>query len=148
MAGAHLSKGFFTLIKTIGESKSKQEEDKIIRREVTLLKDQMAKKPKGGMGKKSLTKETKETLVRMIYIEMLGHDASFGYITAVELCASEVLLQKRVGYLACGLMLSEDHQFRFMLCNQLQRDLQSPNFLRVCTGLIAVCKLVTKDLIQ
>ena len=30
MSGAHLSKDFFALVKAIGESKSKQEEDRII----------------------------------------------------------------------------------------------------------------------
>jgi len=32
---------------------------------------------------------------------MLGQDASFAYIKAVELCASTNIAQKRVGYLAC-----------------------------------------------
>jgi len=34
MSGMHLSKEFFELLKAIGESKSKQEEDRIIAREV------------------------------------------------------------------------------------------------------------------
>lgn len=38
---------------------------------------------------------------RAIYIEMLGQDASFAYIRAVELCASTNIFQKRVGFLAC-----------------------------------------------
>jgi len=42
----------------------------------------------------------KELVVRMIYVEMLGQDASFAYIKAVELCASTSISQKRVGYLA------------------------------------------------
>ena len=42
----------------------------------------------------------KELVVRMIYVEMLGQDASFAYIKAVELCAATSISQKRVGYLA------------------------------------------------
>lgn len=34
MSGSHLSKDFFELVKAIGESKSKQEEDRIIMNEV------------------------------------------------------------------------------------------------------------------
>jgi len=45
-------------------------------------------------------KKMKELVVRMIYVEMLGQDASFAYIKAVELCASTSISQKRVGYLA------------------------------------------------
>lgn len=37
--------------------------------------------------------------MRLIYVEMLGHDASFGYMKAVEMAASTNLLHKRVGAL-------------------------------------------------
>lgn len=49
--------------------------------------------PESGSSKKKL----KEMLIRLVYVEMLGHDGSFGYIKAVELCASTNLIQKRVG---------------------------------------------------
>jgi AP-4 complex subunit epsilon-1 len=45
-------------------------------------------------------KKLKELIVRAMYVEMLGQDASFAYIKAVELCASTNLIQKKVGYLA------------------------------------------------
>ena len=67
--------------------------------------------------------QMKEFLVRLMYVEMLGHDASFGYIKAIELTASQNLAQKKTGYLCCALTLSPEHEFRFMLVNQLQRDL-------------------------
>ena len=41
MSGSHLSKEFFDLVKSIGESRSKQEEDKIIFNEILVLNDKM-----------------------------------------------------------------------------------------------------------
>lgn len=36
-------------------------------------------------------------MVRLIYCEMLGYDASFGYIHAIKLAQQGNLLEKRVG---------------------------------------------------
>ncbi len=69
-------------------------------------------------------KKMKELVIRAIYVEMLGQDASYSYIRAVELCASTSISQKKVGYLAASLCLSPDHEFRFMLVNQIQRDMK------------------------
>ena len=52
--------------------------------------------PQTGISKKKM----KELVIRSIYVEMLGQDASFAYIKAVELCASTSIMQKRAGYLA------------------------------------------------
>ena len=76
-AGAHLSREFFDLVKTIGESKSKQEEDRICSAEILRLKASSS----AALGK---GRALKEYLIRLIYVEMLGHDASFGYMKAVE----------------------------------------------------------------
>ena len=39
----------------------------------------------------------REYLVRLIYCEMLGHDASIGYIEAIKFAQQSNLLYKRVG---------------------------------------------------
>jgi AP-4 complex subunit epsilon-1 len=149
MSGSHLSKDFFELVKSIGESKSKQEEDRIIIQEVSQLKRKMSELSAASNSNSAQAnkKKLKEFLIRLMYVEMLGHDASFGYIKAVEMTAATNLIQKRVGYLTCSLTLSPTHEFRFMIINQLQRDLQSPNHLEVCSALMAVCKLVTVEMI-
>jgi len=140
MSGSHLSKDFFDLVKAIGESKSKQQEDSIIVEEVANLKKRMIE---ANVSKKKM----KEFLIRLVYVEMLGHDASFGYIKAIELAASKNLVQKRVGYLCSGLCLSPSHEFRFMLVNQLQQDMASANFLEVAGALTACMRLATCDMI-
>uniref|UniRef100_A0A7S3HNE1 AP-4 complex subunit epsilon-1 C-terminal domain-containing protein n=2 Tax=Spumella elongata TaxID=89044 RepID=A0A7S3HNE1_9STRA len=134
------TRDFFELVKAIGESKSKQEEDRIIADEVTYLKKVC---PQPSKDKKKM----KELVVRMIYVEMLGQDASFAYIKAVELCASTSISQKRVGYLAAALCLSPQHEFRFMLVNQIQRDMNSNNVLEISAALAAVNKIVTEDMV-
>eukprot|EP00578_Thalassiosira_sp_NH16_P006527 CAMPEP_0181104594 /NCGR_PEP_ID=MMETSP1071-20121207/15517_1 /TAXON_ID=35127 /ORGANISM="Thalassiosira sp., Strain NH16" /LENGTH=1073 /DNA_ID=CAMNT_0023187815 /DNA_START=42 /DNA_END=3264 /DNA_ORIENTATION=- len=171
MSGMHLSREFFELIKAIGESKSKQEEDRIIAREVVALKKKLESGGAGGGGGPSLgmipgspipgssgaahgnilntnKKKAREFLVRVLYVEMLGHDGSFGYIKAVELAASQSIIHKRTGYLVCSCCLSPEHEFRFMLINQMQRDLNSSNLLESCGALLAVTSLITPDLVS
>jgi len=161
-SGSNLSQEFFELLKAIGESKSKQEEDRIIQREVLTLKKKLetpnssssSKTSKRGLSAASLPgrgsgnsllqskKKSKEFLVRLLYVEMLGHDGNFGYIKAVELAASSLITHKRVGYLVCSACLPPEHEFRFMLVNQMQRDLNSSHVLESCAALLAVTKII------
>jgi len=76
--GSHLSKELLELVKSIGESRSKQEEDKIITHETQHLKRKFNEK-------NISERKMKELLIRALYVEMLGHDASFSYIHAVNL---------------------------------------------------------------
>lgn len=47
----------------------------------------------------------KECMVRLIYCEMLGYDASFGYIHAIKLAQQGNLLEKRVGMYVCKIFI-------------------------------------------
>ena len=42
-------------------------------------------------------KQMREYLVRLIYCEMLGHDASIGYVEAIKFAQQPNILDKRVG---------------------------------------------------
>jgi AP-4 complex subunit epsilon-1 len=152
--GMHLSKEFFEVLKAIGESKSKQEEDRIMQREIALLKQKMeapapSRTAAGAVEHLlvSTKKRAGEFLVRLLYVEMLGHDASFGYIKALELAASSSASLKKTGYLLCSACLSPQHDFRFMLVNQMQRDLSSSSVVDNCAALIAVTNLITPEMV-
>mmetsp|Transcript_55129 Transcript_55129/g.129064 ORF Transcript_55129/g.129064 Transcript_55129/m.129064 type:complete len:1085 (+) Transcript_55129:145-3399(+) len=140
MSGGHLSKEFFELVKSIGESRSKQEEDKIILQEIAVLKQNLSVP-------NITAKKMKEYMVRAIYVEMLGHDASFAYIHAVKLAHEKNLLAKRIGYLTCNLFLHKDHELMLLLINTMQRDLNSINHLEVCAALTSVTRLVNLEMI-
>ena len=76
----------------IGECKSKAEEDRIISQELELLKQRLSD-PK-------LDKTRgKEYMIRLIYCEMLGHDASFAYVKALQFASDPNIHTKKV---TCG----------------------------------------------
>ncbi len=79
----------------------------------------------------------------MVYVEMLGHDASFGHIHAVKLTCASKLVDKRVGYVSCSLCSHTDHELMLLLVGGLQTDLQSQNQLEVYLRIIA-CNVVYK----
>ena len=92
------SKGFQSLIRQIGEAKTKHEEDRIIKKEAVLLKERV--------GSRDITpRQMREYLVRLIYCEMLGLDCSWGYIHAVKFTQQGNTMDKRIGYLAVSLFL-------------------------------------------
>ena len=136
--GAHLSKDFFELVKGIGESKSKQEEDRIILKEIETLKVKMAE---SGVSKKKM----KEFLVRLVYCEMLGHEAGFGYIHAVKLAHEGALIEKKVGYMTVTACLHPEHELMILLVNTMRRDMTSSNILEVGSALTAATKLVSEE---
>ncbi|XWS62283.1 hypothetical protein CRYUN_Cryun07bG0196900 [Craigia yunnanensis] len=138
--GFYHSKQFLDLVKSIGETRSKAEEDRIVLNEIETLKRCISEPdiPKRKM---------KEYIIRLVYVEMLGHDASFGYIHAVKMTHDDNLLVKRTGYLAVTLFLNEDHDLIILIVNTIQKDLKSDNYLVVCAALNAVCKLINEETI-
>ncbi|KAJ3708610.1 hypothetical protein LUZ61_012315 [Rhynchospora tenuis] len=134
------SKEFLDLVKSIGEARSKSEEDRIILRELETLRRRLSDPdiPRRKM---------KEYLLRLAYAEMLGHDASFGYIHAVKMAHDDNIMLKRTGYLTVALFLDEGHDLIILIVNTIQKDLRSDNYLVVCAALVAVCKLINEETI-
>ena len=132
------SREFLDLVKAVGECTSKADEDRIVRAERERLRAILvsAKTPPP-------RKVMKEVMMRLVYVEMLGHEASFGYIHAVKLCCDTNPMLKRVGYLATSLFLTEGHELLMLIVNTLQRDLAAgdndPGV--ACAALSALCSL-------
>ena len=63
----------------------------------------------------------KEVMLRLMYLEMLGHDASFGHIHAVKACVESDIAIKRAGYLATTSFLNEDHDLIILIVNTVQQ---------------------------
>ena len=136
-----MSKELSQLISEIGECRSKQQEDKIMIKEKEILKE-LISKPNATL------RQRKEYLIRAIYLEMLGHDASFSYLYAVNLTQDKNVMNKRVGYLACSLLLDSESEFYILLVASLQKDLQSDNWLEVGMALGAIAHFSNSLIIQ
>lgn len=136
---------FQLLIRHIGEARTKYEEDKIVEREVSFLKQNLT-------APSVPIRERMELIIRMIYVEMLGkfvylfvcffvyqlvylllgHDASFGYIEAVNLTQHDTLMARRLGYMASSMFLHKNPDLvGMLLVNSLQKDLSCPDVMRV-----------------
>ncbi|XP_073327523.1 AP-4 complex subunit epsilon-1 [Pagrus major] len=128
------------LIRGITELTSKHEEEKLIQQELASIKEQVSS-PNTSM------RQMKELMVRAIYCEMLGYEASFSYIHAIKLAQQGAALEKRVGYLAVSLFLNESHELLLLLVNTVLKDLQSTNLIEVCMALTVVSQMFPKDMI-
>uniref|UniRef100_A0A665VBE4 AP-4 complex subunit epsilon n=1 Tax=Echeneis naucrates TaxID=173247 RepID=A0A665VBE4_ECHNA len=128
------------LIRGITELTSKHEEEKLIQHELASIKDQVSS-PNTSM------RQMKELMVRAIYCESLGYEASFTYIHAIKLAQQGTALEKRVGYLAVSLFLNESHELLLLLVNTVLKDLQSTNLIEVCMALTVVSQMFPKDMI-
>nr|DBA31762.1 TPA: hypothetical protein GDO54_007542 [Pyxicephalus adspersus] len=129
-----------SLIRNITALSSRQEEEKLIQQELASLKTTVS-------SPNTTLRQMKECMVRLIYCEMLGYEASFGYIHAIKLAQQGNLLEKRVGYLAVSLFLHENHELLLLLVNTVLKDLQSTNLVEVCMALTVVSQIFPREMI-
>ncbi|XP_075129552.1 AP-4 complex subunit epsilon-1 [Leptodactylus fuscus] len=129
-----------SLIRSITALSSRQEEEKLIQQELSNLKTTVS-------SPNTTLRQMKECMVRLIYCEMLGYEASFGYIHAIKLAQQGNLLEKRVGYLAVSLFLHENHELLLLLVNTVLKDLQSTNLVEVCMALTVVSQIFPREMI-
>ncbi|KAF6350759.1 hypothetical protein mRhiFer1_000801 [Rhinolophus ferrumequinum] len=139
-ATASFSSRLGGLVRSITALTSKHEEEKLIQQELSNLKATVS-------APTTTLKMMKECMVRLIYCEMLGYDASFGYIHAIKLAQQGNLLEKRVGYLAVSLFLHESHELLLLLVNTVVKDLQSTNLVEVCMALTIVSQIFPREMI-
>jgi AP-4 complex subunit epsilon-1 len=119
-----------------------QEEDRIITKEITVLKQKLTEKDISTVVELLLhltsQKRKKEYVMRLMYIEMLGYQAPWGYINAVNITQEKSLSEKRTGpvashpayplpgYLAASIFFHSKHELLILLVNTIQRVSASP----------------------
>ena len=69
----------------------------------------------------SFQHQMREYLIRLLYCEMLGVNCPWGHIHAVTFTQTNNIVDKRIGYLTCSLVLHPDHESNMLVVNSIQR---------------------------
>jgi AP-2 complex subunit alpha len=114
-------RGLTIFISDIRNCSSREEEAKIVDKEMAKIRKKFKDAPK-------LTPyEKKKYVWKMLYMFVLGYPIDFGHMEAINLISSEGWSEKQVGYLAVALLLNENHDFLRLIINSVSKDLLSKN---------------------
>eukprot|EP00095_Tigriopus_kingsejongensis_P009284 maker-scaffold175_size286436-snap-gene-1.50 protein:Tk09284 transcript:maker-scaffold175_size286436-snap-gene-1.50-mRNA-1 annotation:"ap-4 complex subunit epsilon-1" len=87
-----------------------------------------------------------DALVRALACHLLGYNVDFMKIYALQLAQKGSILEKKMGYLACTLLLTDDEELILLLINTILRDLKSKNVIEVNIALVAAIHLTPKEM--
>ena len=104
-----------------------------IRKKFSVKKTKSKKKLTSSLSKSNANVDSydkRKYILKILYCFMLGYDidsVSFAYMESVHLASSEKFPEKQIGYLALGILMTEEHEMIPLIVNQMQEDLQSRN---------------------
>lgn len=85
-------------------------------------------------------------LLKLIYLEMFGHEMSWASFHVLEVMSSNKHLQKRVGYLGAAQTFRSDTEVLMLATNLLKKDLSSPSIPTMSLPLITLPHMITSSL--
>ncbi|XP_053399755.1 AP-4 complex subunit epsilon-1-like isoform X2 [Mercenaria mercenaria] len=119
---------------------NEKDEEQIVKKELQTLKETMADSVISKI-------PMRDYLCRLVYADMLGYDVSFGHVPAIKLVTGNSLVDRRVGYLACCLLLHRGSELTILLTCSIQKDITSSNILDNLMGMTACCQILPVDTI-
>jgi AP-3 complex subunit delta-1 len=85
-------------------------------------------------------------LLKLIYLEMFGHDMSWASFNVLEVMSSNKHMQKRVGYLGAVQSFRTDTEVLMLATNLLKKDITSPSIPTMSLPLVTLPHIVTSSL--
>lgn len=132
-------RGLSVFISEIRKSTSKEEEQGKVDKELAKIRSKFKSPNLKGY-------DRKKYICKLLYIYMLGYEIDFGHIEAVNLLASEKYSEKHLGYLACTVLLHENHELVTLITHSIKRDLNSKtNPDEQCLALTAIANIGGKE---
>lgn len=85
-------------------------------------------------------------LLKLIYLEMFGHDMSWASFHVLEVMSSPKYIQKRVGYLGAAQSFRPDTEVLMLATNLLKKDVSSALPLTISLPLVTLPHVITASL--
>lgn len=85
-------------------------------------------------------------LLKLVYLEMFGHDMSWASFHVLEVMSSAKYLQKRVGYLGAVQSFRQDTEVLMLATNLLKKDLTSTSITTMSLPIITLPHVITPSL--
>jgi AP-3 complex subunit delta-1 len=85
-------------------------------------------------------------LLKLVYLEMFGHDMSWASFNVLEVMSSPKYLQKRVGYLAAVQSFRPDTEVLMLAENLLKKDLNSPDKIMMSLPLVTIPHVISPSM--
>ncbi|KAG9243617.1 adaptin N terminal region-domain-containing protein [Calycina marina] len=85
-------------------------------------------------------------LLKLVYLEMFGHDMSWASFHVLEVMSSPKYLQKRVGYLGAVQSFRPDTEVLMLATNLLKKDLTSTSPTTIALPIITLPHVITPSL--
>ncbi|XP_071446746.1 AP-4 complex subunit epsilon-1-like [Hetaerina americana] len=144
--------GFQSLIQKCISSKTKREEEALVRECLQLVRSKLGEPSPSN-------RSVINCLSFVIFADLLGYKAPFAHIHAVKLAGSSSILLKKMGYLFCSYLLEPSHELSLLMVNTILRDLSLPTSIgasyddsqdpfAVAAALTASCYLIPLDSIS
>lgn len=86
-------------------------------------------------------------MIKLLYIETLGHDGSFAHIYPVNLCQSKSTKLKRLGYLLTTLCVNRNSKLSILMLSTVQKDLAGSLQNLMCC-LTALPKMINRTIVE
>ena len=85
-------------------------------------------------------------LLKLVYLEMFGHDMSWASFNVLEVMSSPKYLQKRVGYLAAVQTFRPDTEVLMLAENLLKKDINSPEKITMALPLVTIPHVINPSM--
>ena len=103
-------------IRQVRAAKTAADERAIISKESALIRNAFREEDKTN---------AQTNMAKLLFIHLMGYPSYFGQVQSVKLIASPNFGDKRIGYLAMVLLVSEENDIFLLVTNTLKSDLNS-----------------------
>ncbi|KAF6213742.1 hypothetical protein GE061_011464 [Apolygus lucorum] len=133
--------GLAKFISKTRKCKSREEEEKLINKELGKIRCCFQKRTVDGYTKKKY-------VCKLLFIFLMGRNIDFGYSEALSLLSSNVYCEKQMGYLFLSILFDTNSETVNFLIKCMKSDLESENWRFIDLAVKCIANIGNKDMAQ